>query len=100
MAYKDIKDFYRWQTNRRDEYRKFIFSIKKKINKCQKCGYDEHFEILQFHHRNPKDKRFKFSVGNLGNYKKQTIIDEINKCDLLCANCHNWIHFKETSKAV
>lgn len=98
MAYKEIKSFYNWQTKRRDEHRKKLSQLKFKIGKCQTCGYLQHPEILQFHHRDPKLKRFKFSMGNLGNYSWETVLKEIDKCDLICPNCHFLLHYNETSK--
>lgn len=61
-------------------------------SKCCKCGYNKCPSSLTFHHRD-KDSKI-FSIGNLG--KKLNTIDdldkfiisEIDKCDLLCANCH------------
>ena len=64
---------------------------------CSMCGYDEHPEILQFHHRNPDEKEFKMAKGNVGNLSRERLQQEIDKCDLLCPNCHNWLHFKETA---
>jgi hypothetical protein len=98
MAYKDIKDFYKWQSKRRDKYRKDINEIKFKIGSCKICGYHEHPEILQFHHREKKEKKFKFSVGNLGDIKWERILEEIKKCDLICPNCHFLLHYNETAK--
>lgn len=43
--------------------------------------------IFQFHHRNPKTK--KFVLGNqVANYTWKTLVKELRKCDLVCANCH------------
>ncbi len=69
-------------------------------SKCLKCGWDEHPEVLQFHHRNPKDKKFTLSAGNVGMYSKKTILKEVEKCDSLCPNCHTYLHFLETSNFI
>ncbi len=64
----------------------------KKGKECILCGYSDHHEILNFHHKNPKDKLF-----GLANTKTRSLIKiktEIKKCVLLCANCHTWIHLK------
>lgn len=55
---------------------------------CQKCGYKKNYAALQFHHRNPKEKLFGLDVRNIGGRNLQEIVIEVNKCDLLCANCH------------
>jgi predicted transcriptional regulator len=61
--------------------------------KCIVCGYDKCIWALQFHHRNPKEKDFTISTySNLGWEK---IKKELNKCDLLCSNCHDELHYNE-----
>jgi len=62
--------------------------------KCNKCGYDKCSGSLHFHHINKEDKLFKLSdLSKYSNYKsvydiQQYVIDELNKCEVLCANCH------------
>lgn len=55
---------------------------------CNRCPYDENPAALQFHHKNADDKFM--GVGRLINqgYSRQTIREEIEKCEVLCANCH------------
>ena len=53
-----------------------------------KCGYDKNLRALSFHHREPEEKNFKLSARELGMYAEARLLDEVNKCDLLCANCH------------
>lgn len=71
--------------------------IEAKGGKCQVCGYDKCEGALQFHHRNPKEKEFTLSTVNLNdsNFSLSKMLEEIDKCDLLCANCHAEIHYKE-----
>ena len=92
-----MRKFLDWQKKRRIEYTKKILEIKIKQKGCKYCGWNRHPEILQFHHRDKSQKKFKFSVGNLGNYKWETILKEIKKCDIICPNCHFWLHFQETA---
>jgi len=61
-----------------------------KINGCAVCGYDKHTGSLDFHHVNPKDKKFNITNRAL-QFKDDRIIDELNKCILLCCNCHREI---------
>lgn len=60
---------------------------------CSICGYDRYMGSLEFHHLNPKEKDF-----NLSHMKKYTFDDkiknELNKCILVCTNCHREIHAK------
>lgn len=58
---------------------------------CQKCGYSKCIEALEFHHRDPTQKEF--SLGVRGLYRSfERVRVELDKCDLLCANCHREIH--------
>ncbi len=63
---------------------------------CVKCGWKEHTEILNFHHKNPKEKTLSLSGGSIGQVKKERLLEEIKKCELLCPNCHFWLHYRET----
>jgi hypothetical protein len=61
---------------------------------CERCGYGEDFASLDFHHRNSEKKDF--ALGNA--YKFITkfmdkICEEIEKCDVICKNCHAVEHF-------
>jgi hypothetical protein len=47
---------------------------------------------LIFHHRNPKDKDFNISGNHGRSWSK--IEAELDKCDLMCHNCHNELHDK------
>lgn len=71
--------------------------IEYKGGKCQKCGYDKCQGALQFHHRNPQEKEFALSSFNLNdtNFSIEKIYEEVDKCDLLCANCHFEVHYKD-----
>ena len=53
---------------------------------CVECGYDEHHSALQFHHRNPIEKVF--NLARCENFTWQMIQKEVEKCDVLCSNCH------------
>jgi len=63
-----------------------------KTNGCAICGYDKCDDALNFHHVNPQDK--KYTIGQNKVFGRN-IIEEINKCILLCSNCHMEIHKKE-----
>ena len=57
-------------------------------NKCSICGYNKCNAALEFHHTT-KDKEFNIAGARFG-WKK--LKDEINKCILLCSNCHREHH--------
>ena len=52
---------------------------------CIECG-ERDPRVLEFHHRQEKDMAVSELVA--GGYSIATIQAEINKCDVLCANCH------------
>jgi len=61
---------------------------------CIDCG-ENHPACLHFHHRKDEDKKFTIaSVVSRANSLRQ-IINEIKKCDVLCANCHAIRHWRE-----
>jgi len=62
---------------------------------CEKCGYNKSLRVLSFHHRNPKDKSFGLEIRNITNKPYDILLEEVNKCDLLCANCHMELHDNE-----
>jgi 5-methylcytosine-specific restriction endonuclease McrA len=61
--------------------------------KCQLCGYNKYIGALQFHHKDPKEKDFILSRRHMG-LGWDRIVKEVNKCMLLCANCHAEVHAK------
>jgi hypothetical protein len=67
--------------------------IEYKGGKCQLCGYNKCTRALHFHHRDPSQKSFIIS-GNFSR-KWEVIQMELDKCDLICANCHSELHFEE-----
>ncbi len=78
--------------NRRRKKRK-LDAIAYKGGKCVKCGYDEHPTVLEFHHLDPNQKDFTIS----GNHARKwdLVKEELDKCILLCANCHRLVHAEE-----
>jgi hypothetical protein len=77
--------------------------------KCVECGYEKSFAALDFHHVDPatKDHSILFNnyMGKAPTPKRvSSVIGEINKCIVLCSNCHRELHsvydlnLKNTSK--
>ena len=58
--------------------------------KCKICGYNKCMDALHFHHKDPSQKKFGILDALWGKCKhtEQEIMEEMNKCVLLCANCH------------
>lgn len=61
-----------------------------KGGKCQICGYRTTNQALQFHHLEPNEKEF--AIGNHHLKLFENVKNELDKCILLCANCHIETH--------
>ncbi len=58
---------------------------------CQRCGYDRCIDALEFHHSDSSKKDFSISEkGYTRSWDK--VKEELDKCTLLCANCHREVH--------
>lgn len=56
-----------------------------KDKKCLDCGEDD-IVVLEFDHIS--DKKFEISYATRATYSLEKIKQEIDKCDIVCANCH------------
>jgi len=65
-------------------------AIEYKGGKCQICGYKNYPGALELHHIDPTQKTFSISTEA---YTRswRTVKAELDKCILLCANCHREI---------
>lgn len=79
--YKHVKSFRKKNKERAVEY---------KGGKCVKCGYKRCISALDFHHLDPNKKDF--SISQNMNMSWDKIKKEIDKCILVCSNCHREIH--------
>ncbi len=59
---------------------------------CEVCGYRRCSSALDFHHRDPGDKEFTVGEALARNMASVTVMAEIEKCILLCSNCHRELH--------
>lgn len=78
------------QTERLRLHKQFIMNFLSK-NPCRHCG-ENRIVTLEFHH--VRDKDFNICDGLRRGYSLERIKKELNKCIVLCANCHRI----ETSK--
>jgi hypothetical protein len=66
---------------------------------CIKCGYSKCIAALEFHHRDLQQKDIQ--ISSLRHRKLNPMIEkELDKCDLLCANCHRETHAELNSASV
>ena len=59
-----------------------------KGRQCIRCGYKKNTSALEFHHVEPGTKSFQLDLRSLSNRKWELILEEAEKCVLLCSNCH------------
>ena len=57
---------------------------------CQVCGYNRCLPALEFHHVDPSKKQGLVSVQ--GGMSFTVLFRELEKCIVVCANCHREIH--------
>lgn len=82
---KYLKKASEWNKRERQRWSKFKATLR-----CSICRED-HPACIEFHHN---DGRKEHNIANMvGRYKMSTILKEITKCDILCANCHRKTHF-------
>ena len=67
-----------------------------KGNKCEICGYNKSLAALIFHHKDKNNKKYEIGKINIRVDNLQQLNDdvmlEIDKCELLCSNCHREKH--------
>ena len=68
--------------------------VEYKGGRCIVCGYDKYLGSLDFHHIDPSKKDFNLShIKQTSFSKNQDVIQkELDKCILVCKNCHCEIH--------
>lgn len=93
----------RWKKNnpewvkedKKIRYRRLkLLAMKLLGNKCQHCGieYDgRNSPIFEFHHSDPTTKEAVLTKM-ISNASWSRVLTELEKCELVCANCHNKYH--------
>ena len=59
---------------------------------CSICGYRKNLAALAFHHTDSVDKDFKLDMRSLSNRGLESVLTELDKCILVCHNCHAELH--------
>ena len=91
-TYKE-KQQLRVKENKRKNYLRYI-NKKKELaeNGCYFCGYNRCLSSLDFHHKDESTKRYNVSRLGYEIVSKETFLAEIDKCILVCSNCHHELH--------
>ena len=80
---------YRKVRARKQRKRKMNIMIEFKSKPCMDCHIQYPSYIMEFDHRNPEQKCFtigEYAASGKNSIKK--LLEEIDKCDVVCANCH------------
>lgn len=60
---------------------------------CVICGYSDHASALTFDHIDPKNKQYE--MASIYRRPMKIIMSELEKCRVLCANCHSVHSFNQ-----
>jgi hypothetical protein len=106
-AYHKLKSRKHYEENREEVIKKTAekkkqfkkeWTIFKCTLKCTKCGFD-HPAALDFHHVDPSKKEANIhKLLSNGQHAKLRI--ELEKCIVLCSNCHRIHHYEEKNPHV
>lgn len=89
-----VKEMRRLSTNayrkkRKQEYLDYLGGV------CSSCGYSKSTWSLEFHHIDPSSKLFTISRAINTHMDKDAVLAELDKCIVLCSNCHGELHENE-----
>ena len=94
--YQDHTELAKTQkTLRQQELREWLEEYKSHL-RCQQCG-ESRLPTLDFHHRNPVEKDRAITEAIHRGWSVERILQEIEKCDVLCANCHRKLHRSQSA---
>jgi len=74
------------RARRHDRYAKI--QALKEASPCADCGLSHPYYVMDFDHRDPSAKKADVSLLVKNGSAWDTVIEEIAKCDIVCANCH------------
>lgn len=94
--YNDNKSYYIEKAKKAKKVFEDWFNNYKQNLFCKNCGESRSW-VLDFHHRDPKEKDNNISTL-LKRGNKKIILDEVKKCDVLCSNCHRDFRYKKKLK--
>jgi hypothetical protein len=86
------KDLQSYEAQKRRGLARKLELIKSAGGHCSICGYHTNLAALVFHHTDSSVKDFKLDMRSLSNRKLEPVLEEIDKCILVCANCHAELH--------
>ena len=91
LCFTEMRRFYR------SERKSILAEIKLKRG-CVDCGFNKSAAALHFDHRNPQIKNFSIARDE-SNKAWKKVLEEVEKCDVRCANCHAIRHANEKRRS-
>ena len=77
----------------------YVFVDKYKLDSgCALCGYNKFACALDFHHKDREEKLFCIGRGVHGGIDFLLILEEMDKCEVLCKNCHSVVSRTRTGR--
>lgn len=99
MPYKDKDDprHIEYKKQRAERVNRWRRNLKTKIvnalgGSCQVCGYNRCNSSMDLHHVDPSEKEYAFRDVMANPKSVEKMMPELEKCMLLCANCHREYH--------
>lgn len=92
--YREHKSYY---AKKREKYRALFqkrWEEYKATLQCTVCG-ESHSACIEFHHEDPAKKEHNVSVMLRQLASWERIMAEVEKCTVLCANCHRKVHYEQ-----
>ena len=80
------------QKNRIHNIARWVSEYKKTLQ-CRRCGVAD-YRVLTFHHRDANSKSGNVADMSGRGWSLRQVQEEIEKCEILCANCHLIEHFE------
>lgn len=97
--YQDNKSLYAIKRKtQQDKLNLWYQTLKSKL-KCNNCE-ESHIACLDFHHINDINKELAIATMVAITKSKETILKEIQKCIVLCSNCHRKLHYNKKNNII
>lgn len=84
----------RWRDQRRNDLRGII-QLGKAHGRCIDCHQQYPAYLLEYDHRDPREKKFNISDAPTLVVSIQGLLTEIAKCDVVCSHCHTTRHYEQ-----
>lgn len=97
--YQKNKEYYLKKANAR-KLKIQLFVRKHKEKPCADCNHEYPYYVMQFDHLEGFVKLFDLGKAHIKGYSEKKILEEIAKCDVVCANCHAARTFKRYGSLV